>query len=194
MFISSQDPQSSTGPWPFLTYPRVNPTGPTRCGLPKSSLNRVTLHKGSMTAEPWSMALADVSSALGSVSLFSAFSKRQLRMIAESGREYKYKSGFRLVEAGATGDRFYLVLDGKVEIRKGGRVLAMLSRGQFFGELSLIDEKPWAADVIAVQPTHCLTLSKRVFSALTRRHPELVQIILKEVVRRLRVAEGHLVS
>ena len=147
-----------------------------------------------MAAEPWSMTLTDISSALGSVSLFSAFSKRQLRMIAESGREYKYKTGFRLVETGTTGDRFYLILDGKIEIRKGGRVLAVMSKGQFFGELSLIDEKPWAADVIAVQDTHCLTLSKRVFSTLTRRHPELVQLILKEVVRRLRVAEGHLVS
>ena len=138
--------------------------------------------------------MTDVSSALGFVPLFSAFSKRQLRMIAESGREYKYKSGYRLVEKGTKGDRFYLVLDGKVETRKGGRVLATLSKGQFFGELSLIDEQPWAADVVAVQPTHCLTLSKRVFSKLTRRHPELVQLILKEVVRRLRVAEGHLVS
>ena len=140
------------------------------------------------------MTLTDVSSALGSVPLFSAFSKRQLRMIAESGREYKYKTGYRLVEQGATGDRFYLILDGKVEIRKGSRVLATLSKGQFFGELSLIDEQPWAADVIAVQPTHCHTLSKRVFSALTRRHPELLRLILKEVVRRLRTAEGHLDS
>jgi CRP-like cAMP-binding protein len=147
-----------------------------------------------MTAEPWSMTLADVSSALGSVPLFSAFSKRQLRMIAESGREYRYKSGYRLVEEGTSGDRFYLILEGKVEIRKGGRVLATLSKGQFFGELSLIDEQPWAADVVAVQPTHCLALSERIFSTLTRRHPELLRIVLKEVVGRLRVAEGHLVS
>jgi CRP-like cAMP-binding protein len=140
------------------------------------------------------MTLTDVSTALGTVPLFSAFGKRQVRMIAESGRECKYKSGHRLVEKGTTGDRFYLVLDGKVEIRRGGDVLATLSKGQFFGELSLIDEQPWAADVIAVQTTHCLTLSKRVFSTLTRRHPELLQLILKEVVKRLRVAEGHLDS
>lgn len=140
------------------------------------------------------MTLNDVSSALGSVPLFSAFSERQLRMIAESGREYKYKPAHRLVEEGAAGDRFYLILDGKVEIRRGGRVLATLSKGQFFGELSLIDEQPWAADVVAVQTTHCLRLSKRVFSTLTMRHPELLQLILKEVVKRLRVAEGHRVS
>jgi len=140
------------------------------------------------------MTLDDVSSALGSVPLFSDFSKRQLRMIAESGREYKYKAGHRLVEKGATGDRLYLILDGRVEIRKGEKVLATLSKGQFFGELSLIDEQPWAADVVAVQTTHCLGLSKRVFSALTGRHPELLRLILREVVKRLRVAEGHLVS
>jgi len=137
------------------------------------------------------MTLTDVSSSLGSVPLFSILSKRQLRMVAESGREYKYKPGHRLVEKGTTGDRCFLVLDGKVEIRKGDRVLTALSKGQFFGELSLIDEQPWAADVVAVQTTHCLTLSKGVFSTLTRRHPELLRLILKEVVKRLRVAEGH---
>ena len=137
------------------------------------------------------MTLTDVSTALGYVPLFSLFSKRQLRMIAESGREYKYKPGHRLVERGTTGDKFYLVLDGKVEIRKGEKVLATLLKGQFFGELSLIDEQPWAADVVAVHATHCLTLSKGVFSALTSRHPELLRLILKEVVKRLRVAEGH---
>jgi len=147
-----------------------------------------------MTAEPWSMTVADVMSSLGSVPLFSDFSERQLRMVAESGKEYKYKSGHRLVEAGAPGDRFYLILDGKVEIRKGGRVLATLSKGQFFGELSLIDEQPWAADVVAVENTHCLRLSKRVFSRLIWLHPELVRLILKEVVKRLRVAEGHHVA
>ena len=171
-----------------------DPTGPEPLGVPKTSLKRVKLLKCDMTAAPGARTMADVTAALGTVPVFSAFSKRQLRMIAESGREYKYKAGFRLVEGGTTGDRFYLILDGKVEIRKGGRVLATMSKGQFFGELSLIDEKPWAAEVIAVQSTHCLTLSKRVFSTLTRRHPELVQLILKEVVRRLRVAEGHLVS
>ena len=137
------------------------------------------------------MTLTDVSSALGSVPLFSDFSKRQLRMVAELGREYKYKSGHRFVEKGTTADRFYLVLDGKVEIRMGDRVLAVLSKGQFLGELSLIDEQPWAADVFAVQTTHCLTLSKRVFSTLTKRHPELLRLILKDVVKRLRAAEGH---
>jgi len=140
------------------------------------------------------MTLTDVSSALGSVPLFSDFGRRQLRVIAVSGREYKCKPGYRLVQEGAPGDRFYLILDGKVEIRKGGRVLATLSKGQFFGELSLIDEQPWAADVVAVQVTHCLTLSKRVFSRLIWLHPELLRLILKDVVKRLRVAEGHLVS
>ena len=73
-------------------------------------------------------------------------------------------------------------------------MLATLSKGQFFGELSLIDGQPWAADVVAVETIHCLRLSKRVFSKLTWLHPELVRPILREVVKRLRVAEGHHVS
>jgi CRP-like cAMP-binding protein len=136
------------------------------------------------------MTLADVTSALASVPLFSGFSQKQIRLVAESGREYKYKGGTTIVEGGSVGVGFYMVLNGRVEVRKGPRVLARLSNGQFFGEMSLIDGEPRSADVLAVQPTECFTLSTPVFYALIRQHPELALLVLKELVKRLRVAQS----
>jgi CRP-like cAMP-binding protein len=136
------------------------------------------------------MTLADVTSALASVPLFSGFSQKQIRLVAESGREYKYKVGTTIVEDGSVGVGFYMVLNGRVEVRKGPRVLARLSNGQFFGEMSLIDREPRSADVLAVQPTECFTLSTQVFYALIRQHPELALLVLKELVKRLRVAQS----
>jgi len=153
-------------------------------------LNHEQQTKLQMGAEPWSMSLADVASALASVPLFSGFSQKQIRLVAESGREYKYKAGTTIVEDGSVGVGFYMVLNGKVEVRKGQRVLAGLSNGQFFGEMSLIDGEPRSADVIAVQPTECFTLSTQVFSALVKRRPELALLVLKELVKRLRVVQG----
>ncbi len=133
---------------------------------------------------------SDVPSSLGSVSLFSGLNQKQLKMVVESGKELSYKSGDLIVKEGTLGVGFYLVLDGKVEVRKGSKVLASLSKGQFFGEMSMIDEQPRSADVIAVRPTKCFTLSTWVFSALLRQHPELTMPMLKEITKRLRSAQS----
>ena len=154
------------------------------------SLNHVQQTKLQMAAEPWSMTLADVTSALASVPLFSGFSQKQIRLVAERGREYKYKAGTAIVEDGSIGVGFYMVLNGRVEVRKGPRVLARLSNGQYFGEMSLIDGEPRSADVLAVQPTECFTLSTQVFYALIKQHPELALLMLKELAKRLRAAQN----
>jgi CRP-like cAMP-binding protein len=140
------------------------------------------------------MTLTDVSSALGTVPFFSGFGKRQLRTVAKSGSEYSYGSGYRIVEEGTKGVGFYMVLDGKVEVRKGKRVLASLSKGDFFGEMSLIDEQPRSADIVTVQPTHCFALSTEAFNTLIKRNPKLALLILRELTKRLRAAESSPVS
>ena len=133
---------------------------------------------------------ADIPSALKAVPMFASLDSKQLKTVADSGKEISYNSGDTIVEEGTMGVGFYMVIDGKVEVRKGTRTLAKLSRGQFFGEMSLIDEEPRSADVVAVQPTRCFTLSTWVFSALIKQHPELVIPMLKELARRLRNAQN----
>jgi CRP-like cAMP-binding protein len=132
----------------------------------------------------------DVTSALASVPFFTGLDQKQLKTMASSGKEFSYKTGDAIVEEGTMGIGFYLVLDGKVEVRKGSKVLATLSKGQFFGEMSLIDEEPRSADVVAVQPTKCFTLSTWVFSSLVKQHPELAMPMLKELAKRLRAAQS----
>lgn len=135
-----------------------------------------------------------IASELGSVPFFSGLNAKQLKTVVETGRELSYKQGDTIVEEGKMGVGFYMIIDGKVEVRKGGKVLATLSKGQFFGEMSLIDEKPRSADVVAVQPTKCFTLSTWVFSALIKEHPELVLPMLKELAKRLRTAQSSVTS
>jgi len=147
-----------------------------------------------MEEEPWSMTLVDVASALSSVPLFSGFSQKQLKKVAESGEERRYRTGTTIMEEKTKGAGLYMVLHGNVEVRKGTKVLARLSKGQFFGDMSLIDEQPRSANVVAVQPTECFTLSPRDFYALTRKHPELLLLMLKEITKRLRLAQSSPVS
>jgi CRP-like cAMP-binding protein len=132
----------------------------------------------------------EVINALGSARFFSGLNHRQLKIVAESGKELSYKAGDTIVEEGTMGVGFYMLVDGKVEVRKGNKVLATLTKGQYFGEMSLIDEQPRSADVVAVLPTKCFTISTWVFTALVKEHPELVLPMLKEFAKRLRVAQS----
>jgi len=133
---------------------------------------------------------SDVPSALKAVPFFSGLDNKQLKTVAESGKELTYNSGDTIVEEGTMGVGFYMVIEGKVEVRKGTKTLAKLSKGQFFGEMSLIDEEPRSADVVAIAPTTCFTLSTWVFSALIKQHPELALSMLKELAKRLRGAQS----
>jgi len=133
---------------------------------------------------------ADIPSALKAVPFFAGLDVKQLKTVAASGKELTYSDGDTIVEEGTMGVGFYMVIDGKVEVRKGTKTLAKLSKGQFFGEMSLIDEEPRSADVVAVAPTKCFTLSTWVFSALIKQHPELALPMLKELAKRLRRAQS----
>jgi CRP-like cAMP-binding protein len=132
----------------------------------------------------------DANTMIGSVPFFGGLEEKTRKSIANQGKELSYKPGDSIVDEGTMGVGFYLIMDGKAEVRKGGRVLATLGKGQFFGEMSLIDEQPRSADVVAVAPTKCWAITSWAFSALVKSHPEIALKMLKELVKRLRAAQS----
>jgi CRP-like cAMP-binding protein len=127
---------------------------------------------------------------LGTVPFFSALGEKKRKALVSEGKEMTYKAGDSIVREGAMGVGFYLILDGKAEVRKGARVLATLGKGQFFGEMSLIDDLPRSADVIALSPTRCWALTSWAFAGLVKTNPEVALLMLKEVVKRLRAVQS----
>jgi CRP-like cAMP-binding protein len=91
-----------------------------------------------------------------------------------------------IVKKGERGVGFYLILDGSVEVKSGEIVLSKLGPGQFFGEMSIIDDEPRSADVITVEPSRCLVLTAWAFESLLSNHPKIALKMLREFVRRLR--------
>ena len=136
------------------------------------------------------MAGPDAASFLKSVPFFGSFDDKKLRTMASAGKELSYKAGDKIVEEGAMGVGFYLILDGNTEVRKGGKALAKLGKGQFFGEMSLIDAAPSSPDVFAMAPTTCWVLSSWAFEGLVKSNPEIALVMLKEMAKRLRSALG----
>jgi len=133
---------------------------------------------------------SDTALMLGTVPFFSGLDEKKRKSLVSEGKELTYKAGDFIVREGAMGVGFYLVLDGKAEVRKGNRILATLGRGQFFGEMSLIDELPRSADVVAASPAKCWALTSWAFAALVKTNPEVALHMLKEMVKRLRAAQS----
>ncbi len=122
---------------------------------------------------------------LQNVPIFSGLSERQLRHLAKDSMGREFKVGDTVVKQGEKGLGFYLLLDGHVEVRRKGRKLATLGPGHFFGEMALFDDQPRSADVIAIEPTRCLVLSKWEFWGVAMGEPRMLRGMLGEMARRL---------
>ena len=128
---------------------------------------------------------SDAAERLAEVPIFVGLGRAELESIAKEGKELSFEPGQLIVGEGGTGVGFYLILDGRIEVRKGDRVLGQLGRGQFFGEASLVAGKR-TADVVALERTRCWVLPSWVFSKLLETHPEVAHRTLKEAVKRFR--------
>ena len=122
---------------------------------------------------------------LENVPIFSSLTDRQLRNLAKDAVERTYAEGDTVVKQGDKGVGFYLLLDGKVEVRRKTRRLASLGPGDFFGEMALFDQEPRSADVVASQPTRCLVLSKWEFWGFAMGEPKMLRGMIEEMARRL---------
>jgi uncharacterized membrane protein len=99
--------------------------------------------------------------------------------------------GSRLFRAGEAGDSMYLVEDGRVRIHlhdaDGEDVtLAELSRGDFFGEMAILDGKPRSADATVTDDARLAVLSRGDFLGFVRANPEVALKMLSAVSERLR--------
>jgi CRP/FNR family transcriptional regulator/CRP/FNR family cyclic AMP-dependent transcriptional regulator len=121
-----------------------------------------------------------------SVSLFKGLKEGQLKSIAKQCVERSFQPEETIVKEGKTGVGFYLIADGSVEVRRKGKTISGLKKGDFFGEMTLIDDQPRSADVVAIAPTTCYVLTAWAFWGLVRSKPDIGVNLMKELVRRLR--------
>lgn len=127
---------------------------------------------------------------LRKVPLFAELSPREIGLIADQVTEIDFPAGRYIVRQGQVGTGAYLVVSGRVRVERGGEVLTRLGPGEIFGELSVLDQMPRIAHVIAEEPTVCLGLASWDFSKLLERNPKITLGLLRELARRLRAASS----
>src|SRR6266852_1001905 len=126
---------------------------------------------------------------LKEVPMFEGCSERQLRSIARIARVFDAPAGTVITQVGEPGNEFYLILDGTVSVDLPVGKPVSLRPGEFFGEMSLLDGDPRSATVVTDTPARLLVINRENFSVLRREVPDLTQILLVTLSRRVRQAE-----
>jgi CRP/FNR family transcriptional regulator, cyclic AMP receptor protein len=134
----------------------------------------------------------EVVNMLQNVPIFSGMPKKELKAMAHSFVERVYEPGTIIEQEGGKGISFYLIIDGSVDVKKGEKSIAKLSKGQFFGELSLLDKQPRSATIQAIDRTRCLVMTAWVWGGFLETQPKLAVPVMRELARRLRETDQKL--
>ncbi len=134
---------------------------------------------------------------LKEVPLFQLLGDADRTQLAEQLEVVQYSAGAPIFSVGDPGDAIYVINSGKVEVffknDTGERiVLETAVRGDFFGELSLLDQGGRSASVVAVDDTETLRLDRDALERFLRSHPQAAMDLLAAMGRRLRVSADRL--
>jgi CRP/FNR family cyclic AMP-dependent transcriptional regulator len=131
-------------------------------------------------------------------------SRRELLTLATFSREKRFVSGASLFQEEDEGTEMYIILEGRVMISKfipgaGEEALAILERGDFFGEMSLIDGEPRSADARAHGgPLTVLALDQGTVREVLAMDPhaalEFLQLLCRLVANRLREIDEKVIG
>ncbi|HXY93062.1 MAG TPA: cyclic nucleotide-binding domain-containing protein [Acidimicrobiia bacterium] len=130
---------------------------------------------GSSEGQAWTGAaeINYVEMSFARVPIFKACSRDELIRVARVTRIREHLDGDDIIQEGAKGRDFFVLLEGTARVTRGGQAVASLERGDFFGELALFDPAPRNATVTAVGKVRLAVLTQ----------PEFHEVLKEETIR-----------
>jgi signal transduction histidine kinase len=119
-----------------------------------------------------------------------------LTAIAQLSKVKSYPAGTILCNEGETGDTFYLIGDGHVEITKRlsedeEKVLRTGGAGEFFGEMALLHDTVRSATVRTISDTTVIELDRTTFAAAVQHNPSMVLTLIRTMIDRMRANDAQ---
>ena len=128
----------------------------------------------------------------------------EMKLLATFSSEERFKEGSMVFREGERGEKLYIVLDGRVRISKfipgvGEEALAVLDRGDFFGEMALIDDKARSADAKAHDgDATVLSIDRATLNEILSMDPnaslQFLNLLCRMISRRLREINEKIVQ
>ncbi|HLX13703.1 MAG TPA: PEP/pyruvate-binding domain-containing protein [Bradyrhizobium sp.] len=130
------------------------------------------------------------------VELFAGMDRRQSEQIARLLKERRFAKGETVIMEGSGGAAFFIIESGEANVSSKGVNLATLGRGQYFGEVALIDGGPRSATVTAATDLVCYALTFWEFRPLVERNGTIGWRLLQALAKQLRdaVSAGQKIS
>jgi CRP-like cAMP-binding protein len=123
--------------------------------------------------------------ALKKAPLFAGLSRKELTELAKVTEDVDLHAGKVLCEEGQSGQEFFVIMDGEVEITRRGKKLATFRSGEFFGEIALVEDVPRTATVTARTPLRFFVLTRRSFLRLLDEQPGIERKVMRALGKRL---------
>jgi len=138
-------------------------------------------------------------SVLKYIPLFSELSEDDLKEIIKLAvRQYYKKDNMILIEE-EIGSTMFIILEGRVKISRiseEGRevILSILSEGDFFGEMSILDGQNRSANVVTLDDSKIMIVRREDFLQMLHDYPQIAINLLKELAHRLRRSDSQIKS
>lgn len=133
-----------------------------------------------------------MSTYLANVELFAGLTPEQLDRIAQTAHPRVFMPGTIIVNEGDDAHGLYVIQSGSLKVflvEENGRelTLSLLWPGEYFGELALLDSAPRSASVMTRERSELLHISQAAFTGLLEQHPSCAQVVMKNLVGRIRL-------
>ncbi len=121
-----------------------------------------------------------------SIPLFSTLSQKELAEVARHCDELVVPARQVLAREGEPGAECFIVVRGKINIRRNNRSIATKGAGEIVGEMALLDNQPRSATLTTSEETDLLSLSRHDFRLLINDLPSVSRKLLETLSERLR--------
>jgi CRP/FNR family transcriptional regulator, cyclic AMP receptor protein len=122
--------------------------------------------------------------------LFQSASPETVDWLASVATHHEYPADRAVVMEDAWGNAVYFIEAGWVKVRRhaedSSMTLAVLGKGDFFGEMAILDESPRSTDVVAITAVKLMSISAQRFIQTLFKDPQLHHRLLQIMVQRLR--------
>ncbi len=133
---------------------------------------------------------------LRQIPLFNGLDDSALERLIAMSTEIELQPGDYLIREDEIGNAMYVIVEGKFQVRKHARdgdvVLAERVPGEVIGEMSVLDQAPRVASVIALTPARAMVIDQETFMALLDWSPTAARAILKTFAQRIRTTQAAL--
>jgi CRP-like cAMP-binding protein len=133
------------------------------------------------------------------IPLFSELSDNDLREISNLAVRQVYKKDNMILIEEEIGSTMFIILEGRVKISRisdDGRevILSILSEGDFFGEMSILDGQNRSANVVTLEDSKIMVVRREDFLQMLHDYPQIAINLLKELAQRLRRSDAQIKS